>query len=121
MSFGIYYYVDEKNHAPVKQYLTKLPIHERAEVYAYLKHLSEAGYKIRRPFADYLGGKTGLYELRPGRHRVLYFFIKESKIILLHALLKKTNEIPKTEINIARKRKAACEILLKVDRVNFEE
>ena len=28
---------------------------EKAKVYAYLRHLSEVGYKMRRPFADYMG------------------------------------------------------------------
>lgn len=86
-----------------------------------LKHLSGVGYKMRRPFADYLGGKTGLYELRPGRHRVLYFFFIRNKVVLLHAFLKKTDAIPEKDIEIALGRKEICEVLHKYQKVDFSE
>jgi len=94
---------------------------EKAKGYAYLKHLSDVGYKMRRPFADYLGEKTGLYELRPGRHRVLYFFFVRNKVILLHAFLKKTDAIPIKDIDIALHRKEICQVLLKFNKVDFDE
>ena len=75
---------------------------------------------MRRPFADYLGEKTGLYELRPGRHRVLYFFYIRNKVVLLHAFLKKTNTIPERDIEIALHRKEICEVPLKFNKVDFE-
>ena len=121
MTHDILYFVDEKGNAPVREYIVHLPFQERVKVFAYLKHLSEIGYQMRRPFSDYLGGKTGIYELRPGRHRVLYFFIQKGKIILLHAFLKRTDQIPEREIEIALARKEICEVLLKYDRVNFGE
>ena len=121
MNFEVLYFVDEKGNAPVRGYLKALPSPEKAKVYAYLKHLSDAGYNMRRPFADYMGDKTGLYELRPGRHRVLYFFLVRNKVILLHAFLKKTDEIPKRDIELAFHRKEICEVLLKYHKVDFEE
>lgn len=121
MNFEVLYFVDEKDNAPVREYIKALPIPERAKVYAYLKHLSDAGYKMRRPFADYMGDKRGLYELRPGRHRVLYFFLVRNKVVLLHAFLKKTDAIPTRDIDIALHRKEICEVLLKYHKVDFEE
>lgn len=121
MNFEILYFVDEKGNAPVQDYIKGLPGNEKAKVYAYLKHLSDVGYKMRRPFADYLGEKTGLYELRPGRHRVLYFFFIRSKVILLHAFLKKTDAIPDRDIEIALERKEICEVLHKYHKVDFSE
>ena len=121
MNFEVLYFVDEKGNAPVREYIKALATPERAKVHAYLKHLSDAGYKMRRPFADYMGDKTGLYELRPGRHRVLYFFLVRNKVILLHAFLKKTDEIPKRDIELALHRKEICEVLLKYHKVDFEE
>ncbi len=113
--------MDEKGRSPVQEYVKRLPVPERAKMYAYLKHLSEVGYQMRRPFADYLGGKTELYELRPSRHRVLYFFMLRNKIILLHAFLKKTDEIPEKEIDIALARKEICEVLRKYNKIDFSE
>lgn len=121
MNFEILYFVDDKGEAPVQEYIKKLPENERVKVFAYLKHLSDMGYQMRRPFADYLGDKTGLYELRPGRHRILYCFVIKNKIILLHSFLKKTDEIPEKEIELALSRKEICEVLLKYDRVDFEK
>jgi len=121
LSFEILYFVDEKDNAPVRDYLKRLPTNEKSKVYAYLKHLSDVGYKMRRPFADYLGEKTGLYELRPGRHRVLYFFFIRNKVILLHAFLKKTDAIPEREIEIALHRREICEVLHKYHKVDFSE
>lgn len=120
MSFEVFYYVDEKGKAPVRDYLYALPENERGKVYAFLKYLSECGYQMRRPFADALGGKTSLYELRPGRHRVLYFFYMREKIILLHAFMKKTDAIPERDIETAMWRKEICEVLQKFNQIDFD-
>jgi hypothetical protein len=64
-NFEIFYYVDEKGIAPVREYLSGLPEGQRAKIYAFINFLSEEGHRVRRPFADYLGDQTGLYELRP--------------------------------------------------------
>jgi len=121
MNFGVYYFADEEGNEPAREYVQDLTEPERAKVYAYLQHLSEVGYQIKRPRGDYLGDKTELYELRPGRNRILYFFIQRNKIILLHAFLKKTQEIPEREIKIAMKRKELCKVMLKFNEVEFDE
>ena len=121
MNFEVLYFVDEKGKVPVQEYVRRLPLPERAKVYAYLKHLSEVGYQMRRPFADYMGGKTGLYELRPNRHRILYFFMIKNRVILLHAFLKKSDQIPEKEIDIALARKEICEVLCKYNKIDFSE
>lgn len=121
MNFEVLYFVDEKGNAPVQEYMKRLPTNEKSKVYAYLKHLSDVGYKMRRPFADSLGAKTGLYELRPGRHRILYFFFIRNKVILLRALMKKTDAIPERDIEIALQRKEICEVFHKYHKVDFNE
>lgn len=121
LHFEVLYFVDEKGNAPVRDYVKKLTDTERAKVYAYLKHLSDVGYKIRRPFGDYMGDKTGLYELRPGRHRIIYFFLIKKKIVLLHSFLKKTDAISEKDIDMALSRKEICEVLMKYNKVDFDE
>lgn len=64
-NFDIYYYVNENRVAPVREYLLRLSEGQKAKAFAFINFLSEAGYKVRRPFADYLGDRTGIYELRP--------------------------------------------------------
>ena len=88
--FEIYYYIDENGIAPVRGYLLGLPEGQKAKAFAFINFLSEVGYNIRRPFGDYLGDQTGLYELRPKPSRIIYFYRHKNKIVLLHAFLKKT-------------------------------
>ena len=103
--FEVISYVDEKNHCPVENYIHALNKKDQDKILEYYRHLEAEGRSIRRPAADYLGGKTGLYELRPGRHRILYFLLGRDKAVLLHAFLKRTDKIPMSEIKIAMKRK----------------
>ncbi len=118
--FEIYYYIDEKGAAPAREYLLGLPEGQRVKAFAFIKFLSEEGYKVRRPFADYLGDQTGLYEIRPKPNRVIYFFYHKNKIVLLHAFLKKTKAIPEKELKIAMDRKENCEVLIKFNEADFE-
>ncbi|WP_246464529.1 type II toxin-antitoxin system RelE/ParE family toxin [Undibacterium seohonense] len=50
----------------------------------------------------------GLFELRPkgreGIGRVLYCYLVGQKIVMLHSFVKKTQETPKRELNIATAR-----------------
>jgi len=57
--------------------------------------------------ADYLG--HGIYELRPKNNRIFYFFFLKDSAVLLHAIKKKTYEIPESDLNICIKRKYQVE------------
>jgi phage-related protein len=120
MSFEIFYFADERGKVPVRDYLFSLPEKERAKVAAYITYLSEEGPRMRRPHADYLGDRKGLYELRPGRHRIIYFFFLRNKIILLHSFMKKTDAIPQKDIEIALRRKEIVERNQRVIPIEFE-
>jgi len=45
----------------------------------------------------------GLWELRPGNNRILYFYFKNETYVLLHHFVKKTNRTPLGEIERARR------------------
>ena len=51
---------------------------------------------------------NGLFEIRakaqPGVGRVFYTYIHKRNIIILHSFIKKTQETPSKELNIAKKR-----------------
>ena len=103
--YSISFFRDVDGTEPVKDYLENLKQKERDKAFVYIQMLSRNGPMLKRPYADNLGGGLGLWELRPGRHRILYFFYARRVIILCHAFLKKTDSIPEKEINIAIKRK----------------
>ena len=104
--FEVILYQDNKGNSPVQEYIEGLSKQQQNKVLAYIDRLVEFGFNLKRPTADSLGGGTGLYELRPDRNRVLYFFYRRNEIILLHAFLKRTDELPQREIAIALRRKA---------------
>ena len=104
--FEVIFYKDEKDQSPVREYLSSLPDKQQDKIVAYIDRLAQFGFDLKRPTADSLGGGLGLYELRPDRNRVLYCFHRRTQIILLHAFLKRTDDIPQREIEIALKRKA---------------
>jgi phage-related protein len=119
VTYPIYYGLDKKGQSPVRDYILNLTGSEKAKIFAYLRYLSEQGPGMRRPMADYLGTKLGLYELRPSRHRILYFYFEKGNIILLHAFLKKSDQIPIRDIDIALKRKRIFEQLKSKEEVEF--
>jgi len=119
--YTIYYYRDEKGNYPVYDYVVGLPKNHKAKVLAYVDYLSEMGPRMRRPMADYLGDKTGLYEIRPAPHRVIYCYFEGKKIILLHAFRKKTDKIRKEDIERALMAKEFSEVYARHDMIEYEE
>ena len=68
--------------------------------------LIEHGPNLRLPHSRAFGG--GLFELRPrgksGIGRAFYCFLVGQRVVILHAFIKKSQEIPAPEIKLARKR-----------------
>lgn len=65
------------------------------------------GWPVGRPLCGSLG--DGLYEVRQDLSdnrtgRVLFCFSGKAEIVLLHAFIKKTQKVPQTEIDLARRR-----------------
>jgi phage-related protein len=121
VEFKVLFFADHKGFYPVQQYIRNLTAQEQDKVFAAIQRLEEEGYRLRRPTADSIGGKTGLYELRPARHRILYYFQDRKYVILLHAFLKRTDEIPQKEIDLALFRKEICEVQFKHREIDLDE
>lgn len=63
----------------------------------YIKYLER--YGTRELPKDYAKQITGdIWELRPDRHRILYFYYKDDTYVLLHHFIKRTRKTPKKEI-----------------------
>lgn len=75
---------------------------ERAQISQYLDRQGELGHHLKEPVSKAL--KDGVNEIRPGPHRLLFFF-DAGKIIVVHVFRKKTQKTPDREIKAAvRKR-----------------
>lgn len=86
----------------MRDYIESLPEKERAKAKALIDHLSEK-VVLTEPHAKKISGYPGLYELRPGNHRLFYCY-HEGVIVLLHAFRKKSDKTPPREIETAYKR-----------------
>jgi phage-related protein len=68
--------------------------------------LGEHGPSLRLPHSRALG--DGLFELRPrgrsGSGRAFYCFLVGKRVVILHAFLKKTQQTPGRDLQLARKR-----------------
>lgn len=101
MPWVIDYYSEE-----VRLEIDALPPGIRAS-YAWLTELlEEFGLDLRMPHSRAMGG--GLFELRPrgkeGVARVFYCMKIGKRIVVLHSFVKKTQETPKRELDVARRR-----------------
>jgi len=101
VSWIIDYYSEE-----VRLEIEALPVGIRASYVRLTNLLEEFGLDLRMPHSRAMGG--GLFELRPkgreGIARVFYCMKVGRKIVILHSFIKKTNETPKRELELAHRR-----------------
>ena len=94
---------------PVREWLKKLPAEVRQEVGSDI-HMVQWRWPVGKPLVDGFG--DGLYEVRTEIDKNIYrvfFCIKESTMVLLHGLVKKTQKTPQGDVNTARRRQRDVE------------
>jgi phage-related protein len=103
----ILFYKEEDESVPLLEWLDNLPSKAQTKCLIKLERLSELGYELRRPEADYLRDK--IYELRIGfqgiNYRILYFFSENSAAVVSHGIVKE-KQVPPGEIDKAVKRRS---------------
>lgn len=101
MPFSVKYF-----HTRVQKEIENWPVGILADYARIIELLMEFGPDLRMPHSRALGG--GLFELRPrgreGAGRALYCYVKDRRVIILHAFIKKTRATPARELAIARQR-----------------
>lgn len=104
--YNIVFYTSERGDSPVDDFLDGLDKKSRAKVAAYLSLLEEQGPNLKRPYADKVEGKIRELRIHYGsnQYRIFYFFQLRDRIVLLHALSKKTQQLSKKDIELAERR-----------------
>ena len=108
--FEVEFYEDRNGRQPVKEVLIEL--RNRSEtskdariqyekMLTYIRALEDYGTRIGEPKVKHID--CSLWELRPLSHRVLFFYWKDNKFILLHHFIKKTQKTPSKEIDQAKR------------------
>ena len=99
-------YTIEYFSARVLSEIERWPVGILADYPRIVELLIEFGPELRMPHSRPMGG--GLFELRPrgreGIGRALYCYVTGERIVVLHAVMKKTQATPERELVTARKR-----------------
>lgn len=106
--YTAYYLRTEAGRSPVEEFIDELEPAAQRKFFFKRSLLEEFGPRLPQPHAKRLG--ENLYELRfethAGNIRVFYCF-DEKRIILLHAMKKKTQKLPPHDLAVAIQRKQA--------------
>ena len=102
MAFDVSYF-----HERVLNEVQSWPVDVLADYARLIELLTEHGPSLRMPHSRAFG--DGLFEVRPrgrsGIGRAFYCFLLGKRVVVvLHAFIKKTQQTPDKELNLARKR-----------------
>lgn len=101
MAFEVSYF-----HERVLSEVQSWPLDVLADYARLIELLTEHGPSLRMPHSRAFG--DGLFEVRPrgrsGIGRAFYCFLLGKRVVVLHAFIKKTQQTPDKELNLARKR-----------------
>lgn len=106
----VYFYKTSSGNEPVKEWLKSLPREDMRTIGFDIKTV-QYGYPIGMPLTRVLHGTGGLEEVRcnisNGIARVI-FYVENETMVLLHGFIKKSQETPKKELDVAIKRYKDC-------------
>ena len=101
LAFDVSYF-----HERVLNEIQSWPVDVLADYARLIELLTEHGPSLRMPHSRAFG--DGLFEVRPrgrsGIGRAFYCFLLGKRVVVLHAFIKKTQQTPDKELNLARKR-----------------
>lgn len=105
----VIFFRTEAGNEPVRDWLKSLtPVEDRKQIGIDIK-MVEFGWPIAMPVCRPLG--DGLYEVRStlSSHRiarVLFYIDAQSRMVLLHGFIKKSQKTPQPDLELARKNKS---------------
>ena len=105
-SWEVLYYESVRGDSPIENFLDGLLEKPRAKCLAYMDLLAEHGSMLPANFVKKVEGD--LWELRPefggAEYRFLYFTMDATRIVIVHALSKKTRRLRRSDIDLAQNR-----------------
>ena|ERR1044071_2060581 len=105
MDWRIEYFRESGGRVPVQEFIDQLTTEEQVETMVGIDMLRTHNLALGRPWVAPLG--EGLWELRIRSRRqirILYFAHTGKTFVLMHAFVKKTREVPQSEIQTATRR-----------------
>jgi len=108
--YEVEFYEDKNCKEPIKDFIlnmqekgkTSKSDRIRAEkILTYIRTLQTYGTRAGENYTKYID--NDLWELRPLKDRIFFFYWKDNTFILLHHFVKKTQKTPQKEIEQAKK------------------
>lgn len=100
-------WIIEFYNSSVEESILEMPPKIQARMLKLLELVEKHGANLGSPHTEPMG--DGLFEIRAkaqeGIGRSLYCYMKGQHIMVLHAFIKKSNKTPKSDLELARKRK----------------
>ena len=119
-NFSVDFFKEDDGTKPVGIFIKSLNVKMKAKVVADLNLLEEYGNMAREPLSKHL--EDDIFEIRSkvGSDivRILYFFDGNRIIIATNGFMKKQNKTPRSEIELAKKRRS---IYMERKRMNIME
>ena len=104
-NFRVEFYETASGECPSREFIKTQGAKMRAKIYRVMSLLKAEGINLRMPHSEHL--EDGIFQLRAqvgsDITRVLYFFVVGRKIIVSNGFVKKTQETPPAEIELAKK------------------
>jgi phage-related protein len=112
MTWPIEFYRKENGKSPVWEFINDLHPKFQAKAIRQIEMLEQFGTDLKEPYVKPINGDEckGLWELRikfaNDISRIFYFMPVGNCFVLLHGFVKKTDKIPKKELEMAKSCKA---------------
>ena len=106
MAWSVEFFVEVDGSAPVEEFLARLPKEQRAKALAIVRLLEERGPALPFPYSAQVRGKIRELRTQHGKNkiRVLYFADSRRSFVLLHGLVKRTDQLSENDIGTAERR-----------------
>lgn len=103
---NVIFYETDSGNKPVREWLSSLCLDDKKIIGEDMKTV-EYGWPVGMPVCKSIG--NDLYEVRSnltdGKISRVIFVIEKGHMVLLHGFIKKTQKIPKKDLELAKKRK----------------
>ena len=105
--FDIRFFTTQSGREPVQEFIRAEDQKARDKIYEVLTYLQTYGFHLPTPYLRRMSGTKHLWELRikyQKQYRIFLARIDEQTIVLLHAIIKKTQKTPQRDLELARRR-----------------
>ena len=93
--YTIEWYIDEKGESQSLEYLLNLDPRSQQKVFYLFKRIADFG--VINDKTKFRNEGDSIFAFKPQPNRFLSFFVKDAKIIITNAFMKKTDKLPKNE------------------------